>query len=93
VALLDRSRISFPLTLRNLRHGDWFIPLGMGGRKKVKDFFIDRKIPSEERAAAAVLVSGDDLVWICGHRIDERFKVTPDTRRVLKVVWTPLSGP
>ena len=84
-ARLDADRVAFPLTVRNPRPGDRFIPLGMSGHKKVKDFFIDLKIPASDRLRTPILLQGNDIVWICGYRIDERVKVTPDTRRVLRV--------
>jgi len=85
IAYLDADKLQFPLLLRNFRPGDRFIPLGMKGHKKVKDFFADLKIPSPLRNATPILFYRDTLVWICGFRIDERFKVTPHTRKVLKV--------
>jgi tRNA(Ile)-lysidine synthase len=54
----------------------------------VKDFFMDLKIPSEFRVRIPILISQGDPVWICGHRIDDRFKVTPETKRMLKVTVT-----
>ena len=71
--------------LRNFQPGDRFVPLGMRGHKKVKDFFIDLKISSDSRKRIPILAQGDRIVWICGLRIDERFKVTADTKKVLKV--------
>ena len=85
IAYLAADKLQFPLLLRNFRPGDRFIPLGMKGHKKVKDFFVDLKIPSPLRDATPILFSKDTPVWICGFRIDERFKVTPHTRKVLKV--------
>jgi tRNA(Ile)-lysidine synthase len=82
---LDADEVRFPLILRNPRPGDRFVPLGMAGHKKLKDFFIDLKVPSEERAMTPILVQERTLVAVCGHRIDERFKVTPRTERILKV--------
>lgn len=84
-AYLDADKLQYPLILRNFRAGDRFVPLGMKGHKKIKDFFIDLKIPSEMRAVTPILVNQDTPVWICGHRIDDRFKVTSQTRRILKV--------
>jgi tRNA(Ile)-lysidine synthase len=84
---LDADQIIFPLLLRNFRPGDRFIPLGMKGHKKVKDFFVDMKIPSDIRSRIPVLTQGDQLIWVCGLRMDDRFKVTPRTRRVLKVAF------
>ncbi len=82
---LDADKVGFPLILRNPRSGDRFVPLGMGGHKKLKDFFIDLKVPSEARACTPVLVKEGTLVAVCGHRVDERFKVTSRTERALKV--------
>jgi tRNA(Ile)-lysidine synthase len=84
-AWLDLDQLPYPLTARNFRNGDRFIPLGMSGHKKVKDFFIDLKIPSEQRALTPIITSGDRIVWICGYRIDERFKVTSHTKKMLKI--------
>jgi tRNA(Ile)-lysidine synthase len=84
-AYLDAAKVQYPLILRTHRPGDRFVPLGMNGHKKIKNFFIDLKIPSEIRASTPILVSQDTPVWVCGHRIDDRFKVTSKTRRILKV--------
>jgi tRNA(Ile)-lysidine synthase len=84
-AYLDAEKLQFPLILRNFRPGDRFVPLGMTGHKKIKDFFIDLKIPFESRSLIPLLVSGDRPVWIGGHRIDDRYKVTFETKRVLEV--------
>ena len=84
-AYLDADRVEFPLTARNFRPGDRFVPLGMKGHKKIKNFFIDLKVPSEKRASTPILTCGDKVVWVCGIRIDERFKVTPETKKILKI--------
>ena len=82
---LDAEKIQYPLIARNFRPGDRFVPLGMAGHKKVKNYFIDLKVPSEKRGLTPMLASGDKIVWVCGYRIDDRFKVTPQTKRILKV--------
>ncbi len=84
-AYLDAEKIRFPLIIRNSRPGDRFVPLGMTGHKKIADFFIDLKVPVDARTSIPLLVSEDKPVWICGYRIDERYKVTSKTRRVLEV--------
>lgn len=84
-AFLDAEKLQYPLILRNFRPGDRFVPLGMVGHKKIKDFFIDLKIPSEMRVLTPILLNQDTPVWVCGQRIDDRFKVTSETRRILKV--------
>jgi tRNA(Ile)-lysidine synthase len=83
-AYLDAEKLQFPLVIRNFRPGDRFVPLGMTGHKKIKDFFIDLKVPVEARTSIPLLVSDDKPVWICGYRIDDRYKVTSKTRRVLE---------
>lgn len=84
-AVIDRALITFPLTLRNFRPGDRFMPLGMKGHRKVKDFFIDLKIPPHKRRQIPIILNGDQIVWIAGYRISDPFKVTPDTRSMLKI--------
>jgi tRNA(Ile)-lysidine synthase len=84
-AFFDMDKLTFPLLLRNSRPGDRFVPLGMQGTQKVKDFFINNKIHREVRWKTPVLVSNNAIVWIVGHRIDERAKVTQQTRNVLKI--------
>ncbi|MDY6970959.1 MAG: tRNA lysidine(34) synthetase TilS [Thermodesulfobacteriota bacterium] len=86
-AFLNADRITYPLAVRNFRAGDRFIPFGMRGHKKIKDLFIDLKIPSEARASTPILVHQNTPIWVCGLRIDDRFRVSPDTRRVLKVTF------
>ena len=87
-AYLDADKLLYPLVVRNFRPGDRFVPLGMKGHKKIKDFFIDLKIPSGTRSLIPILVSQGTPVWVCGYRIDERVKVTPETRKVLDVTIT-----
>ena len=84
-AYLDAEKIKYPMILRNSRPGDKFIPLGMNGHKKVKDFFIDLKVPSEIRAATPILTSEDRIAWVCGFRIAEDFKVTLQTKKIVRV--------
>jgi len=80
IACLDSELISFPLTLRNWQHGDIFFPLGMTHKKKLSDYFIDRKISLSAKEKIKVLESGGNIVWIVGERIDDRFKVTDKTK-------------
>jgi tRNA(Ile)-lysidine synthase len=89
-AFLDAEKIHFPLTLRTFKAGDRFMPFGMKGHKKLKDFFVDLKVPLEQRYSTPILCCEDTLVWVCGFRIDDRFKVTPKTRKVMKLIFSPL---
>lgn len=85
VACLDAEKLHFPLLIRKWRQGDYFQPLGMTGFKKVSDFFIDEKIPLHEKENTWLLCSGNKIVWIMGQRIDNRFKIKPETKQVLKI--------
>ena len=81
----DRDALSFPLVLRNFRHGDRFTPLGMTGTQKIKNFFINKKVPRKERARCPILLFQGKIIWVAGYRIDESVKVEPSTKNVLKV--------
>ncbi|MBR2961488.1 MAG: tRNA lysidine(34) synthetase TilS [Alistipes sp.] len=85
VALLDESKLKYPLTLRRWQEGDTFIPFGMGGRKKVSDFLIDQKVPVVEKRRQYVLLSEEQIVWIVGRRIDDRFRINDRTENILKI--------
>lgn len=84
-ALVDFDRLEWPLTLRRRKDGDVFHPLGMQGTKKVKDFLIDQKIPFIEREDLWLLCSGSRIVWLAGYRLDHRFRVNANTRKVLRI--------
>ncbi|MGD8549056.1 MAG: tRNA lysidine(34) synthetase TilS [Desulfobacterales bacterium] len=81
----DRDALSFPLVLRNFRHGDRFTPLGMTGTQKIKKFFIDKKVPRKERTRCPILLCRGKIIWVAGYRIDESVKVKPSTKNVLKI--------
>ena len=85
IAQVDADLLQFPLTLRRWREGDWFIPFGMTGRKKISDFLIDAKVSLPEKQRQFVLLSGDDIVWLVGRRIDDRFRLTSATENVLRI--------
>jgi len=82
-ACLDLDEIDFPLTIRHWKPGDYFYPLGMNQMKKLSDYFVDNKVPVPEKNSTWVLASGKKIVWIMGHRIDHRFRITDHTRTVL----------
>ena len=90
IAYLDMDKLNFPLVLRNWKKGDWFIPLGMKGKKKLSDFMIDKKIPLNLKKRIMVLLSKDSIVWVAGHRIDDRFKINSKTRKILKIIYQEL---
>lgn len=83
-AYIDVKALSFPLLLRPWRMGDYLYPIGMGmKKKKVKKLLIDLKIPQHEKEQVWVLESNKKIVWVCGLRSDERFKVGPATKDIL----------
>ncbi len=81
---LDLEALRWPLIVRNFRPGDTFMPLGLNGFKKLKDLFIDKKIPYDERRRIPIIESYGDIVWVGGIRIDHRYRVREDTRRILR---------
>lgn len=84
--LLDSDLIKQEqLKLRHWQQGDRFRPFGMKGWKKLSDFFIDQKLSVSEKDKTWILTQGRDIVWIVGMRMDDRFKVTSKTKKVLKV--------
>ncbi|MFC2090291.1 tRNA lysidine(34) synthetase TilS [Bacteroidota bacterium] len=85
IACLDLDKLNFPLTIRKWQHGDYFFPLGMEQIKKLSDFFIDNKVPVPEKNNTWILTSGKNIVWIMGHRIDNRFKISSATKQILKL--------
>lgn len=85
IACLDLEKLEFPLLIRKWQEGDYFQPLGMTGFKKLSDFLIDEKIPVHKKENTWLLCSGEKIVWVMGHRIDNRFKVSPETKKILKL--------
>lgn len=85
VADIDIDILNFPLKLRKWKKGDYFMPLGMKRAKKLSDFFIDEKIPLSEKQNIWILESKGEIVWILGLRLDDRYKITKDTKQVFRV--------
>jgi tRNA(Ile)-lysidine synthase len=88
VEYIDAEKLEHPLLLRNWEHGDTFFPLGMDEEKKISDFFIDEKISVIEKKRIAILVSHGSIVWVCGLRLDDRFKITATTNKILKLSYS-----
>ena len=80
----DYEKLSFPLQLRFRRPGDRFQPLGMQGKKRLKKFFIDRKVPRHKRHIIPIIVDTEGIVWVAGHSIDERVKLHTETNTILR---------
>lgn len=87
VADLDYAKLQFPLILKKWEPGEYFVPLGMSGMKKLSDYFIDEKLSIPEKESAWILYSGRKVVWIVGRRLDDRFKITAGTQQVLRVTF------
>lgn len=85
IAYFDYDKLTFPLTLRSWKDGDWFIPFGMKGRKKLSDYFSDRKFSRFEKERVWLLCSGNDIIWIVGERPDNRYSIGSATKCVLIV--------
>ena len=83
--LLDAEKMTFPLTVRPRRPGDYFYPMGLGKKKKLQDFFVDQKVARDERDSIPLVQSGDDIVWVAGYRADDRYKVTERTKKFVRL--------
>ena len=86
---IDKESLKHRLNVRKWKKGDYFYPLGMGGKKKkLSKFFKDIKLDVFSKEDQWVLCDGEDIVWVIGHRADERFKVQPETDSILRITWT-----
>ncbi|CAK7023757.1 MAG: tRNA(Ile)-lysidine synthase [Parabacteroides sp.] len=85
IAYFDYDKLAFPLTLRTWKDGDWFIPFGMKGRKKLSDYFSERKFSRFEKERVWLLCSGNDIIWIVGERPDNRYSIGSATKCALIV--------
>lgn len=85
IAYLDLAKLKFPLKLRVWQEGEKFYPLGMKNQKKISDFLINAKIPLNLKNRVFVLLSDNKITWLVGQRIDNRFKITSNTKKVLKI--------
>ena len=89
VAIFDADKVNTPLVIRSRKAGDFFYPAGFGKKKKLQDFFVDEKVPRDERDKIPLVLSGEDIVWIAGYRGDERFNITSDTKKIVLLEIKP----
>lgn len=87
-ALIDADRAPFPWRVRTFRNGDRLVPFGMDGSKKVKELFIDAKVPRSERRNIPLLLCGDTLLWVCGLRASQLARLDAASTRAIKVVFS-----
>ncbi len=85
IAMLDYDKLRFPLTLRHWKNGDYFIPFGFNGKQKLSDYFSNNKFSLLQKESQWLLCSGEDIVWVVGERIDDRFKITDKTQTIYKL--------
>jgi tRNA(Ile)-lysidine synthase len=85
IVYLDYDQLIWPLTLRHREAGDKFIPFGMNNFKKIKDFFIDNKVPARERQQVLVFTDKEKIIWLGGHRIDQRVAISEKTSNILMI--------
>jgi tRNA(Ile)-lysidine synthase len=89
---VDYDKIKWPMVVRSRRIGDRFRPLGMKGTKKLKDFFIDVKVPLQQRDHIPLIADSKGIIWVVGLRLSDDYKVTPKTKRVLEIVASKIKG-
>jgi len=82
---IDKEKLKYPLIVRKWEQGDYFYPLGMKGKKKLSKYFKDEKLSLLAKERVWLLCSGNDIIWIVNYRADNRFKITPQTKQILKV--------
>jgi tRNA(Ile)-lysidine synthase len=85
IIYVDKDKLQFPLEVRPWEEGDYFYPFGMKGKKKLSKYFKDEKLSLIDKENIRLLCSGDVIVWIIGKRLDDRFKVTKQTKQILKI--------
>ncbi|MFH1784463.1 MAG: tRNA lysidine(34) synthetase TilS [bacterium] len=94
---VDMDSLKMPLILRCRKNGDRIRPLGSSGYKKLKDFFIDEKVPRQERDYIPIITSGSDIVWVTGYpvfkqQISDNVKLTSKSKKVLEIKLDPLKN-
>ncbi|MEM7187195.1 MAG: tRNA lysidine(34) synthetase TilS [Bacteroidota bacterium] len=86
---VDADKLTFPLELRKWKEGDSFQPFGMEGKKKLSKFFKDEKLSLIAKQKVWVLCNEQEIVWVVGMRMDDRYKVSKDTQHIIRIAYTP----
>jgi len=89
IVYVDTDKLNYPLQLRKWQEGDVFQPFGMKGKKKLSKFFKDEKVSLVAKQKTWLLCSDNQIVWVIGQRLDDRFKITQLTKNILKISYKP----
>lgn len=89
IQFFDYDKLIEGINIRKRKKGDLFKPINSNGTKKLKEYFIDNKVPREIRDNIPLIAKGQEIIWIIGYKISDKFKVTENTKRVLKLVYKP----
>jgi tRNA(Ile)-lysidine synthetase, N-terminal domain/tRNA(Ile)-lysidine synthetase, C-terminal domain len=92
IKYFDYDKINSNLIVRCRQEGDYIIPLGMKGRKKIKELFIDNKVPKDERGKVPLIASGKEIIWAVGCAINDKYKIDSNTKKVLKMEFKHSGG-
>ncbi|MBO7068512.1 MAG: tRNA lysidine(34) synthetase TilS [Bacteroidaceae bacterium] len=85
IAYFDKDKLKTPITYRTAKEGDWFVPFGMKGKKLISDYLTDIKATRFEKENQQLALCGEDIIWVVGHRSDNRYRVDKNTRRIIKL--------
>lgn len=88
IAYFDKDKLMYPITYRTTREGDWFVPFGMKGKKLISDYLTDIKATRFEKENQQVVLCGNDIIWVVGHRSDNRYRVDNSTKQIIKLSIT-----
>ena len=84
---LDAEKVSYPFSVRHWKMGDFFVPFGMTGKKKLSDYFIDNSFSEDQKKSTLILTNDDNIVWILGERADNRFRIDENTKLILELKY------
>ncbi|WP_440250694.1 tRNA lysidine(34) synthetase TilS, partial [Clostridium sp.] len=88
IKLFDYDKIKRDILIRHRKDGDKIVPLGMNGSKKIKDIFMDLKIPRDDRDEIPIVCFDDEISWVVGCKTSQKFKITKDTKKILKIAFS-----
>ncbi|WP_029035919.1 tRNA lysidine(34) synthetase TilS [Salinimicrobium xinjiangense] len=89
IIFIDVAKPEYPLTVRKWQRGDYFYPFGMQGKKKLSKYFKDEKLSLPQKENCWLLCSGEKIIWVIGYRFDARFAVDANTKKILRISFTP----